>query len=342
MKPEQITAWALDEASTEERQQLEAKLLENPNDKQKADETKAFCDFLLTELRDDSLALTDKQRERLVAQASSAAPSPAAPASPLHSVSGVPPLQAPAPRTTRWNIGVIVRLSLAACAVLGGFWTWQAYSSKQSQARAVAAVASVAEKPAIKVQLASKPEPKKKAGQGPEALLAATPVKPVIVAELPAAKPLSPLPKTEPAAAAPALALTKDQRAMTPGDVTRLKQIQDQHAYGLSFGGKPLAGLPPPATQTAPPQGLAVSAAGSIVQAGTGVTTQKMEPSAAGASLVLTGSGVLTSADNSMVQQRPDMMARNGGGAMIVADADFASPARSLPVSPRADANSPG
>ena len=70
MKPEQITAWALDEASTEERQQLEAALLENPQDKEKADETKAFCDFLLSELRDDSLALTDKQRQRLVEQSS--------------------------------------------------------------------------------------------------------------------------------------------------------------------------------------------------------------------------------------------------------------------------------
>lgn len=78
MKPEQITAWALDEASAEECQQLEAALLENPEDKQKADETKAFCDFLLKELRDESLAFTEEQRERLVGQASRLPSSPAA------------------------------------------------------------------------------------------------------------------------------------------------------------------------------------------------------------------------------------------------------------------------
>jgi hypothetical protein len=68
MKPEQITAWALEEASAEERQQLEAELHENPQAKQNAEATKEFCHFLLAELRDESLALTDKQRERLQAQ----------------------------------------------------------------------------------------------------------------------------------------------------------------------------------------------------------------------------------------------------------------------------------
>ncbi|MBN8420470.1 MAG: von Willebrand factor type A domain-containing protein [Verrucomicrobia bacterium] len=336
MKPEQITAWALDEASAEERQQLEAALLENPQGKAKADETKAFCDFLLSELRDDSLALTDKQRERLVAQSSRL---PAASGTPASATPAQTPAASGKPgKTTRWNIGVIVRLSLAACAVLGGFWTWQTYSSRQSEAPAVA---TVAEKPGIKVQLAPKPEAKKKAGQGPEArLLAATPVKPVIVAEQPAAKPLS-RPAAAPdvlAAAVSALDLNKDQRAMSPADVERLKRVQDENAYALSFGGKPLAGISPPAAQTMPPQGLAGSGAGSLVQAGTGVTTQKMEPSAAGASLVLTNGDVLKGADNSMVQGEAGMVTFNGSGPVAATAAFSVSSPRSLSMTPAAAA----
>ncbi len=229
MKPEQITAWALDEASAEERQQLEAALQENPQDKEKADETKAFCDFLLSELRDDSLALTDKQRERLVEQSSrlpAASGTLAQP--PGERASGAS--RKPG-KTTRWNIGVIVRLSLAACAVLGGFWTWQAYSGKHTEEHALAAVA---EKPGFKVQLAPKTLADKKAGQGPDTrMLTAAPAKPVIVAEQPAAKPLSPMPTSEPVSAVAAMVVNKNQRAMSPGDVERLKRAQDESAYGL-------------------------------------------------------------------------------------------------------------
>jgi|GEM_PF-571071 len=301
MKPEQITAWALDEASAEERQQLEAALLENPQDKEKADETKAFCDFLLSELRDDSLALTDEQRERLVAQA--AKPQAVESSSQVPTAS-VTPAQTPATsgksgKTTRWNIGVIVRLSLAACAVLGGFWTWQAYSSRKSEVRAVAVVA---EKPGIKVQLAPKPEAKKKAGQGPEArLLAATPVKPVIVAEQPVVKLLSPMPKSEPVSAVGALALNKNQSAMSPGDMERLKRVQDENAYGLNFGG-----------------GLKISETVGLVVAGTGVTSQRLEPAAAGAAPMLTnGSVQLAGADASMPVDTGRLTA-NGGSALMV------------------------
>ncbi len=295
MKPEQITAWALDEASAEERQQLEAALHENPQDKVKADETKAFCDFLLSELRDDSLALTDKQRQRLVEQSSRL---PAA--SGTHSQT--PAANGKSGKTTRWNIGVIVRLSLAACAVLGGFWTWQAYSSRKSEARAVAAVA---EKPGIKVQLAPKPEAKKKAGQGPEArLLAATPVKPVIVAEQPAVKTLPPMPKSEPVSAVGALALNKNQSAMSPGDVERLKRVQDENAYGLNFGG-----------------GIKLPETVGLVVAGTGVTSQKLEPAAAGAALGLeNGSAQLAGGSNSMPADA-GYLTVNGGTAFVVGGA---------------------
>jgi autotransporter-associated beta strand protein len=354
MKPEQITAWALDEASTEERQQLDATLLENPQDKQKADETKAFCDFLLSELRDESLALTDKQRERLVEQSSR-----------LPTASGTlaqpPAASGNSAKTTRWNIGVIVRFSLAACAVLGGFWTWQVYSSRHSEARAVAAVA---EKPAIKMQLAPKPEPKKKAGQGPEArLLAATPVKPMTVTELPAAKQLPPGSQADAAAMAlkpsnpvdserfrqvqqeslvqymmvtaqakklqklaqdpntpadlrakytaeldeisktaralmpemqgtsesvppllSAMTLKKNQLAMPPGDVERLKRVQDESAYGLSFDGRPTVASAVVAAK--PLEGLTLPTTGGLVEAGTGMQTLN-DPN------MLVGSGAL-------------------------------------------------
>jgi autotransporter-associated beta strand protein len=319
MKPEHITAWALDEASAEERQQLEAALLENPQDKAKADETKAFCDFLLSELRDDSLALTDKQRERLVAQAAN--PQAVEPSSRVPTASRAP-AQTPATsgksgKTTRWNIGVIVRLSLAACAVLGGFWTWQAYSSRKSEVRAVAAVA---EKPGIKVQLAPKPEAKKKAGQGPEArLLAATPVKPVIVAEQPVAKTLSPMPKSEPAAAVSALAVNKDQRAMSRGDVERLKRVQDENAYGLSFGG-----------------GLKIPETVGLVVAGTGVTSQRLEPAAAGAAPLLTNTSAQLADAGASMRMDAGRLTVKSGSTLTVGGAVSDATGRVLKIIPDA------
>ncbi|MBL9184543.1 MAG: von Willebrand factor type A domain-containing protein [Verrucomicrobiaceae bacterium] len=65
MKHEQITAWALDELSPQEREQIEAALREDPQIKASAEETKSFCDLLITELRDESLELTSEQRSRL-------------------------------------------------------------------------------------------------------------------------------------------------------------------------------------------------------------------------------------------------------------------------------------
>ncbi len=65
MKHEQITAWALDELSSQEREQIEAALRENPQIKVTAEETKSFCDLLITELRDESLEFTSEQRSRL-------------------------------------------------------------------------------------------------------------------------------------------------------------------------------------------------------------------------------------------------------------------------------------
>jgi autotransporter-associated beta strand protein len=262
MKPEQITAWALDEASAEERQQLETALLENSQQKQTAEETKAFCDFLLSELRDDSLALTDAQRERLVGQSSRL---PAASETPA-------PQPAPRPPQTKWNIGIIVRLAVAACVALGGYWTWQAYTLNQLTSH----VDAVAEVPSIKVNLPLAVDAKKKPDASAQPrLLASAPVKAAIKAQPAVGKPLPAAPMPAPVAAPVALALSKQQSVMTPGDVEKLKRIQDQNAYALNFGepmagpAAGLAGLQAPKTEL-PTDGLKLPTTGSLVELGTG------------------------------------------------------------------------
>jgi secreted protein with Ig-like and vWFA domain len=107
MKPEQITAWALNELSAEERASIEAALRENPATGETAHDMKEFCDFLLHELRDESLALTPEQRERL-----QSAETP-------RNVSQ-PSFSAPRPRW-RFDTRFGPIAAAAACAVLGGF-----------------------------------------------------------------------------------------------------------------------------------------------------------------------------------------------------------------------------
>jgi hypothetical protein len=51
MKHEEITAWALEELTPEARAHLEEQLAHNPEIRQKARETKQFCDLLVQELR---------------------------------------------------------------------------------------------------------------------------------------------------------------------------------------------------------------------------------------------------------------------------------------------------
>ncbi len=65
MKPEHITAWALDELPPAESAALEDALQENPQSLNEARDTRAFCDLLTRELRDDSLALAPDQRSQL-------------------------------------------------------------------------------------------------------------------------------------------------------------------------------------------------------------------------------------------------------------------------------------
>jgi secreted protein with Ig-like and vWFA domain len=258
MKPEQTTAWALDEASVEERQQLEAALLENPQDKQKAEETKAFCDFLLSELRDDSLALTETQRDKLKAQ-------PVAPVSRVPAVSRMPASQ------TKWRIGIIVRLAVAACAVLGGFWTWQSYSLKHNTPQV-----SVADKPGIKVNLPLAIDSKKKPGQ-PKEKPKKTPM--TIAMVPPVGKPLSPAPMPASVSTPSALDLNKEHKQMSPGDLEELKRIQDHAAYALNFDVKAAASLAKVSAMQKPkqemaatrPDSLMLPAAAGLIEAGKGM-----------------------------------------------------------------------
>lgn len=66
MKPEQITAWALNQLSAEETAELEAQLHQNPDEHSEAVGTQEFCQFLSSKLKDDSLSLTEAQRQRLM------------------------------------------------------------------------------------------------------------------------------------------------------------------------------------------------------------------------------------------------------------------------------------
>lgn len=136
MKPEQITAWALDEASAEERLQLEAELRENPTTQKSAEDTKAFCHFLLAELRDDSLALTDAQRERLkLAATKKTSGTPE---------STMPQTWAATKKTERtppkWRTSIGLRLGLAACLTVGCVVVWQQYEQKKERREAALAV----------------------------------------------------------------------------------------------------------------------------------------------------------------------------------------------------------
>jgi autotransporter-associated beta strand protein len=108
MKPEQITAWALNELSAEERAQIEALIQEDAEASTQATQTKGFCDFLTAELGDDSIAFTPEQRERL-----SRADAPAA-SLPTEATQPASPKQ-----PTFWRRHVFINLAAAAAVVMG-------------------------------------------------------------------------------------------------------------------------------------------------------------------------------------------------------------------------------
>jgi len=106
MKPEDLTAWALDELSPEDRASVESALGANEKTQQGAHSTQAFCALLRRELMDESLALKPEQRSAILACRSSAQPG-----------------REPAfrPRPLRWfQRPAIPMAAAAAVIVLGG------------------------------------------------------------------------------------------------------------------------------------------------------------------------------------------------------------------------------
>ncbi|MBL9177122.1 MAG: von Willebrand factor type A domain-containing protein [Verrucomicrobiaceae bacterium] len=268
MKPEQITAWALDEASAEERERLEAELRDDPKAKQAADETKDFCHFLLAELRDESLALTDEQRERLKAQ-------PVGPSSRLPEATDVIAPWKAAPRT-KWRTGVIVRLALAACVVLGGFWTWNVYESRQ---RAESVVALKEEAVEHQVQLQRRVSEVVRAKPVSDSrLLAEKPAKVMDpLSGIVAGKELAAAPAPHPSPEIPRmLTINSGQATMTTKDVAELKKIQDQTAYGLNFSSYDAASAAPMLAYTpgqAAGGGMMILGTGGVSKTGDGTVT---------------------------------------------------------------------
>jgi len=230
MKPEQITAWALEEASAEERQQFEAELRDNPTAKQAAEDTKDFCHFLLAELRDDSLALTDAQRERLKTQ-------PVEQSSRLPDASGTPI------RPTKWRFSVVTKLAMAASIALGGLWTWHEYGSPHAET-------AIAEAVELKYKVLPLGEIKKaETAKRSQTLQPAKPGKNEVKKEALALERLAtampaPAKEPQPVEAPMPLALNKSMGTMSVADVAELKRMQDQAAYGLNFGTTMTASTP--------------------------------------------------------------------------------------------------
>ncbi|TDU73031.1 secreted protein with Ig-like and vWFA domain [Prosthecobacter fusiformis] len=108
MKPEQLTAWALNELSHEEKAQIESLLKEDNDVQAQAAQTKTFCDFLSTELGDDSLEFTPEQRERLWSADEPSAVNASKPSA-----------SAPAKQTSFWRRHALVNLAAAAAVVVG-------------------------------------------------------------------------------------------------------------------------------------------------------------------------------------------------------------------------------
>lgn len=105
MKPEQITAWALNELPPEETAALENAFQENPQALNDAQDTRAFCDILTRELRDESLALAPDQRDLLHSMS---------PAQPNHR-----PVTLAQPKAHHgWSRQGLTGLAAAACVAL--------------------------------------------------------------------------------------------------------------------------------------------------------------------------------------------------------------------------------
>ncbi|MFN0076436.1 MAG: von Willebrand factor type A domain-containing protein [Prosthecobacter sp.] len=245
MKPEQITAWALNEASADERQQFEAALRDNPKAKQAAEDTKDFCHFLLAELRDESLALTDAQRERLKTQ-------------PLNAVVHSDELKPELP--TKWRFSSVVKLAMAASIALGGLWTWHALGPQRATPQIVQAEETKYKVLPVGRGDVAVEKDKIETARRSQTLSPAKPGKNEVKKEALALDRLvtavpAPATESQPTETPMPLALNKSMGTLSASDVVELKKIEDQRAYGLTFSSLTAATAAP----AAPLPGLIVS-----------------------------------------------------------------------------------
>jgi len=145
MKPENLTAWALNELSAEEQARLQAELSADPAVQESAKHTKEFCSFLTRELRDDSLALTPEQRAQLFKTGSPKVLT----ASPAF-----------APQPLRWWQRPAIPMAAAAGIVVGGLLT-TLYMLPLVEQRAQEIAAAANKKGAGEVRVTMEPAPRK-------------------------------------------------------------------------------------------------------------------------------------------------------------------------------------
>lgn len=243
MKPEQITAWALEEASAEEGQQLEAELHVNPQAKRSAEETKQFCHFLLAELRDESLALTDVQRERLKVQI-------------LGQPSRLPAASVTLAPRPKWRFSVVTKLAMAASIALGGLWTWHAFEP-QPKPLQVALGDEVKYKvlPAGRGDLAVETARRSQSLQPAKSGKNETKTEALALDRLATVMPV-PEAEPRPVEVPRSIVLNGKLGTMRASDVLELKKIEDQQTYGLTIGG---GATMPSTAPVAPMQGLTSS-----------------------------------------------------------------------------------
>lgn len=128
MKPEQLTAWALNELSPEDRAQVELALSASPQAQETAHEVKAFCELLNKELGQDEDTLSADQREHLRGLV------PAQPAPALH-VLGSPrmrSLRSGGTTAPDWKQDWKVRVAaMAACSLMVGVIIYRTTQTQQ-------------------------------------------------------------------------------------------------------------------------------------------------------------------------------------------------------------------
>lgn len=136
MKPEQVTAWALNELSAEDRAHVEAAIAASPEVRTQAEHVQEFCGLLASELTDEEAALGDERREALLARVSGKVVS-------FDATTDAEPVRRKSRRMDHmrglqardgWKAGWMVRVAaIAACAVLVGVMVFEVKQPRMEQ-----------------------------------------------------------------------------------------------------------------------------------------------------------------------------------------------------------------